>query len=414
VTLWAAISQALFTGPERACRAAVIRVAVYFTLLGRSISTNTGNYCRARAKIGEHVFRRLAVGVAERCEAKVPEAWNWLGMTVKVADGTDLFLADTPENQKEYPQSTSQAPGLGFPLMRMVVLISLATGMVTAMENGPFAGKETGETALLRKLFPNLKPGEVLLADRYYSGWFMLALLQQLGIRFVVRMHHLRKLNFHKGRRLGHKDHVVTWAKPQRPDWLDQQTYDSLPSVLEVRETHVPVGVAGFRTESLVVVSSFLDDDVVAAEDLADLYRKRWRAELHLREIKTSLELDTLRALTPEMARQELWTALLGYNLIRHSMLQSALLSDKRPSQLSFVATSQFLASTWIIASLPPGVTLSREMLTALRIYSGGMHCVGNRPDRIEPRAIKRRPSSHDLLTVPRAQAIAKLLGRAA
>lgn len=410
VTIWAMISQALFTGTQRACRAAVIRVAVYWAILGRMVSTNTGNYCRARARVGECVVRRLAQCVAERSEAVVLKEWKWLGMTVKVADGTDFSMPDTPANQKEYPQSSSQAEGLGFPLMRALGLVSLATGMVTAMAMGPCAGKETGETALLRSLFQTLKPGEVLLADRYFSGWFMLTLLQQLGIRFVVRMHHLRKLDFCRGRQLGHKDHIVSWTKPQRPDWMDQQTYDSLPATLEVRETHVSTHVPGFRTKSLVVASSFLDDDVVSASDLADLYRQRWNVELHFRDIKSAMELDVLRGQTPEMVRQELWTGILAYNLIRHSMLQSAIESGRRPCQLSFVATVQLLTSSWLIASLPAGTVLSTDILVALRIISGGSHHVGNRPDRIEPRAIKRRPSQHDLLTMTRKQAIAKLL----
>jgi hypothetical protein len=410
VTFWAMISQALFTGVERACQAAVIRVAVYWAILGRQISTNTGNYCRARARVGEGVVRRLAGSVAERSETAVPKKWKWLGMTVKVANGSDFSMPDTPANQKEYPQSSSQADGVGFPIMRVLGLISLGTGMVTAMACGPYAGKETGETALLRSVFNNLKPGEVLLADRYFSGWFMLALLQQLGIRFVVRMHHLRKLDFCRGRQLGHKDHVVSWTKPQRPDWMDQQTYDSLPATLEVREAHVPVSTPGFRTKSLVVASSFLDDDVVSASDLADLYRQRWHVELRLRDIKSTMELDVLRGLTPEMVRQELWTGILTYNLIRHSMLQSALERDKPPCHLSFAATVQMLTSSWLIASLPPGTILTSEVLVTLRIVSGGSHVVGNRPDRIEPRAIKRRPSSHNLLMTARKQAIANIL----
>jgi putative transposase len=410
VVLWAMISQALFTGPERACRAAVMRVAVYFALLGVRISTNTGNYCRARARVGEAVVRRLAVGLAERSEMAVPREWKWLGMTVKMTDGSDFSMPDTPANQKAYPQPLTQAAGLGFPLMRVVALASLKTGMVSAMACGPYAGKETGETALLRTLFQSLKPGEVLLADRYYSGWFMLALLQELGIRFVVRMQHVRKLDFRRGRRLGDKDHVVAWTKSLRPEWMDQGTYDRLPRELEVRETHVAVRVPGFRTESLIVVSSFLDRDLVSANDLANLYRCRWRVELHLREIKSSMELDVLRAQTPELVRQELWTGILTYNLIRHSLLQSALAANKHPHQLSFAATSQLLTSSWLIASLPPNTTLRPDVLITLRIISGGSHCVGNRPDRVEPRAIKRRPSSHKRLIMTRQEAIIKLL----
>lgn len=409
-TIWAMISQGLFTGTGRSCRAAVMRIAAYFAILGERVSTNTGNYCRARAQVGEAVVRRLAKEVAERSQAAVPRHWKWLGMTVKLADGTDISMPDTPANQEVYPQPVSQAKGLGFPLMRAVALISLETGMVTDLAVGPYAGKETGETALLRLLFQGLKPGEVVLADRYYCGWFMLALLRRMGVHFVVRMHHLRKFDFSLGRRLGNKDHVVRWLKPDRPDWMDQETYDQLPDDLEVRETHVPVCIPGFRTKSIVVVSSFLTPRTVRHGDLADLYRQRWRAELHLREIKSTMELDILRAQSPRMARQELWTGILTYNLIRHSLMQSALAAETLPSQLSFAAATQLLSSSWMLASLPPGTSISTEVLIQLRIISGGAHCVGDRPDRIEPRAVKRRPKPHALLTITRQEAIAKLL----
>jgi putative transposase len=225
VTLWAIISQALLTGAERSCRAAVIRVAVYFALLGRQVSTNSGAYCRARAKVGEAVMRRLAAGVAERAETLVPQQWKWLGKTVRLADGSDFSMPDTEDNQAKYPQSKVQHPGVGFPLMRALVLVSLATGMVSAMATAPVAGKETGETALLRSVFASLKADEVIVGDRYFCSWFMLALLRQRGVDFVVRMHHRRKFDFRRGQRLGPKDHIVSWRRPQRPDWMSQDVY---------------------------------------------------------------------------------------------------------------------------------------------------------------------------------------------
>jgi putative transposase len=407
VTLWALLSQALFTGPQRSCRAAVLRVAAYYALLGQAISTNTGAYCRARAKIGEGVVRRLAEGVAARCAAAVPEDWKWLGRTVHIADGSTHSMPDTPANQAEYPQSTSQAAGVGFPVMRTVVLMSLATGMVTGMASGPCAGKETGETALLRSLFDKLRPGDVVLGDRYFGGWFMLALMQRLGVDFVTRLHQLRRADFRRGRRLGPRDHIVTWKKPQRPEWLDQATYDGLPEQLEVREMHVAVEAPGCRTKSLVVVTSLRDSDAVSAEDLSDLYRKRWLVEVQLRDIKSSMELDVLRCQTPAMIRQELWTGLLTYNLIRQSLLQSTAAGGYYPHQLSFTAAVQMLTTTWLTAAhaatTPPALVL-------LRLVSGGSHRVGLRPDRVEPRAVKRRKSSYKLLRVPRAEAKARLL----
>ena len=412
VTLWAMLSQMLFTAEQRSCAAAVVRVAAFYALLDREVSsTNTGAYCRARAKVTEGVVRRLTLQVARDCEAQVPVDWLWKGRNVRLVDGTTFSMPDTAKNQAEYPQSTSQAEGLGFPIMRAVTLCSLATGMITAMACGPYAGKETGETALLRTLFDALSRGDVLLADRYYGGWFMLALLRELGIDFVTRLHQLRTADFQKGRRLGEGDHVVSWPKPERPEWMDQETYDRLPQQLEVREVKVIVDVKGFRTESLVVVTSLLDPKDYSHDDLANLYRRRWIVELHLRDIKTAMKLEVLRCKTPEMVRQELWTGLLVYNLIRQSILQSAHESDRQPDQLSFTATMQMLANSWLLAAVVVDENGdAADPLIRLRVIHGGSHRVGNRPNRVEPRAVKRRPKPHPLLTKPRAQAQADLV----
>lgn len=412
VTLWAMLSQALFTDVQRSCRAAVQRVAVYYALLGHEVSsTNTGAYCRARAKVTQGVVQRLAEGVALRCEAAVPDEWRWHGFRVLMVDGTTFSMTDTEENQQEYPQSSSQAEGLGFPVLRAVAVTSLATGMVIALAIGPCTGKETGETSLLRDLFEKLQPGDLVLADRYYGGWFMLALLKALGLEFVTRLHQHRIANFGSGKKLGKKDHIVAWAKPAKPEWLDQEVYDQLPEQLEVREIEVNVNTPGFRTESLVVVASLFDHKEYPRDEIATLYHRRWTVELELRDIKSTMKLDVLRRTTPAWVRQELWTGLLAYNLIRQSMLQSAVASRRKPHQLSFAASLQMLANTWVLAAVPPLVTVSaRERLVALRILNGHSHRVGNRPDRVEPRAVKRRPDHIALLTELRSVARAKLI----
>jgi hypothetical protein len=412
ITLWAMLSQMLFTGEQRSCLAAVVRVAAFYAMLGRQIgATNTGAYCRARAKVPEAVVRRLTQQFARDCEAQAPKEWRWKGHRVQLVDGTTFSMPDTPENQAEYPQSTSQVEGLGFPIMRAIALCSLITGMIAAMACGPCAGKETGEPALLRTLFGSLSREDVLLGDRFYCGWFLLALLQELGVDFVVRLHQLRNADFQRGRRLGKGDHVVWWPKPQRPDWMDQETYDRLPQQIEVREVRVSVDIPGFRTESLVVVTSLLDANDCSRDDLAALYRRRWTVELHFRDIKTAMKLDVLRCKTPEMVRQELWTGLLAYNLIRQSILQSALTGKVRPEHLSFTATMQMLATTWLTAAVVVAPNSdATEPLIALRLGHGGAHPVGNRPNRVEPRAVKRRPKPHALLTTTREEARAKLV----
>ena len=404
VTLWAFLSQMLFTGEQRSCVAAVA------ALSGRVVSdTNTGAYCRARSRIPASVPQRLAMDLAGECERSLPDEWRWRGRRVFLVDGTTFSMPDTPENQAEFPQSSSQAEGLGFPIARAVAVISLATAMVHGLALGPYSGKETGETALLRQLVPLLVAGDLVVSDRYYGGWFTIALLQQRGVEVVTRLHQHREADFRRGRRLGADDHLVEWPKPQRPDWLDQETYDRLPDTLSVREMKFAVRERGFRTQSVIVVTTLRDADQVTRDDLADLYRQRWHAELDLRAIKSVMSLDVLRCKTPDMIRTELWMGLLAYNLVRHSLLQAASHSDQSlaPRQLSICAALQFLATTWLTAATHRG---DLSNLIELRLIHLAAHRVGQRPNRIEPRAIKRRPTSHDLLTKPRAAARAELL----
>lgn len=408
VTLWAFLSQMLFTGEQRSCTAAVARVAAVEALSGRVVSdTNTGAYCRARSRIPETVPQRLALEMARECEAQLPNEWRWKGRRVLLVDGSTISLPDTPENQAEYPQSSSQAEGLGFPVMRVVALLSLATAMIHGLAIGPCSGKETGETALFRQLFGLLKSGDVVVEDRYFGGWFMIALLPELNVEVVTRLHQHRTADFRRGRRLGADDHLVDWPKPQRPEWLDQDTYDRLPATLNVREMKFAVRERGFRTQSITVVATLRDESTVTREDLAELYRQRWHAELDLRSIKSTMSMDVLRCKTPEMARTELWMSLLAYNLVRHSLLPAARAAECSPRQLSFCAALQFTANTWLLA------TVGRHDATALvelRLIHLASHRVGHRPNRIEPRAIKRRARAYDWLTQPRAAARAQLM----
>jgi hypothetical protein len=409
VTLWAFLSQVLFKDEQRSCVAAVARVVVLLVALARRpCGGNTGAYCRARAKLSEKVIRRLTVDLADGCEEQLDEKWLWHGRHVYLVDGTTVSMPDTPQNQKAYPQHGQQQKGLGFPIARMVVLISLASGMLADMAMGPYAGKETGETALLRQLLDGFEPGDILLADRYYCSYFMIALLMELGIDFVSRVHQLRTVGFSRGRRLGQGDHVVQWQRPRKPDWMDQQTYDRMPASIEVRELRVHVAQPGFRTESFVVATTLTDAGEYNKDDIAELYHRRWLAELDIRAIKITLGMDILRCKTPEMVRKEMWTSLLAYNLIRQTMLQSAQMSGHSPRRLSFAAAMQSIAASWLVIVLSDDSVVACLIETAAVNLSG--HTIGDRPDRIEPRAVKRRPKPHALLTKPRAQARAELL----
>jgi putative transposase len=409
LTLWAFLSQVLHTGPLRSCAAAVARVTVLWVVLGNTpCSDNTGAFCRARAKLPVAIIRRLTTNVADGCEQRVPTHWLWKNRHVHLIDGTTVSMPDTAENQAAYPQANTQKEGVGFPIARMVVLLSLATAMVTGMAMGPYSGKETGEPALMRELFQQFKKGDVVLADSCYCSYFMIALLRELHIDFVARIHHCRDVDFKRGRRLGAGDHVANWIKPAQPAWMDDATYARMPESIPVREVHVKVHEPGFRTDSLVVVTTLTDAKEYTKDDIAELYHKRWLVELDIRAIKCTLGMDVLRCKSPEMVHREIWTCLLAYNLIRQTMLEAALKSDCSPRELSFTAALQKIAAAWDrLATCDDGLRL--RLIDAL-LSDIGNNLVGRRPGRVEPRAIKRRPKPHKFLTEPRAAARAKLM----
>jgi hypothetical protein len=409
VTLWAFLSQVLFKVEQRSCLAAVSRVMTFLAAIGcKACSKNTGAYCRARAKIPTAVIRQLTTESAASAEKSLPEEFLWLGRHVMLVDGFTFSMPDTVQNQKEYPQPSAQKPGIGFPLARCVIRLSLATGMALDLEIGPYSGKETGEMALLRKLLARLQFGDILLADRYYCSYFMIALLKELGVDFVVRLHQHRTADFRRGDRLGPEDHLVTWPRPSQPKWMDDETYARMPKVIHVREVRVQVNQSGFRVKSFVVVTTLIDAEKYTADDIRELFRERWLVELDIRALKCTLGIDVVRCQTPEMVRKEIWCALLAYNLIRQTMLQAAREAGLSPRDLSFTHALQTIAAAWaVMALLSPA---RQEALVAAALKGLRQPLVGRRPDRIEPRAIKRRPKPHYRLMKPRTEARKELL----
>jgi hypothetical protein len=402
LTLWAFLSQVI--SPDGSCRAAVARALAWLVSRGEQpCSPKTDPYCKARQRLPESLLRRLVRETGRDLHRRSGEAWRWKGRHVKIADGTTVSMPDTAANQAAYPQPHSQQPGVGFPLARLVVVFCLACGTVLDAALGCQRGKQTGENALLRALAEALGAGDVLLADRYFGGWFDLAWWQQRGVDVVTRLHQLRRCDLRRGRRLGPNEHVVVWPKPARPDWMDAATYASLPEGLELREVRVRVRQRGFRTTVLVVVTTLLDAATYTAADLADLYRLRWHAELDLRSLKITLGMDVLRCKSPDMVRKEVWAHFLAYNLIRAVMAQAAQECGADPRELSFKGALQAL--TAFAARLLEADAATQEELYAWLLLTIGAHQVGNRPDRIEPRARKRRPKNYPHLHRPRREA---------
>lgn len=409
VTLWASLSQSLFKNEQRSCLAAVSRVLVLLVAMGREpCAKNSGAYCRARVKVSEVVLRRLTTEVAKNCEAAVPKPWLWHGRHVLLADGTTVTMPDTDANQAEYPQNVAQKPGLGFPIVRLVVLLSLATAMVQGMALAPYAGKETGETALFRQLLTDVDLRTILLTDLYYCSYFLIA-LALLGRRdFVARLHQRRKIDFRKTQRLGPGDHLVVWTRPARPDWMDQTAYAQIPESISLRLVKVQVHEPGFRVESFWVVTTLLDAEKFSQQEIAELYRRRWLAELDIRAIKKTIGMDVLRCKSPAMVRAEMWTCLLAYNLIRKAILEAAYESGLSPRELSFTAAMQAIAASLATLAWADKELVAR--LIAAQISSLAEQTVGDRPNRVEPRAVKRRWKPIALLTKPRDEARAELL----
>jgi hypothetical protein len=317
-----------------------------------------------------------------------------------VVDGSTITMPDTPENQAEYPQAKTQRPGCGLPIARILVVFSLAVGTVLEAAIGPYAGKQTGENSLFRTLHDALAAGDVVLADRCFSGWFDMALLVQRGVDLVIRKHAQRPTDFRTGRRLAPDDHVVRVAKPPRPEWMTLESYRALPDKLELREVRVRVRQRGFRSKTLVVVTTLLDAEAFPAGAIAELYRRRWQAELHLRSLKVVLQMDHLRCKTPHRVRNEFHMHLLAYNLLRRVIALAAVGANRRPWQISFKGTLQTLGVFLpLLASCMPLDAGCQALADCI-----ASHVVGNRPDRFEPRRIKRRPKPQALLMKPRRE----------
>jgi hypothetical protein len=410
LTLWTFLSQVLDGDPS--CRAAVSRALAAQGVTCAVEDLDTGNYCRARGQLPTALLQQLTRQVSDNLEQAVPAAWLWKGKHVTLVDGCTVTLPDTPANQKQYPQPKTQKPGLGFPMIRLVVLLTLATATLQGLAVGPYQGKETGEPTLFRALLAQLLPGSIVLGDRHYCSYFLVALLRERGVDGVLRLHQRRASDLQQSQCLGAGDYLVTWSKPDQPDWMDAATYAAMPDSLQVREIHKTLDQHQYRVKNLVVVTTLLDAATFTADDIADLYHKRWHVELDIRALKSTLKMDVLRCRSPFMVEKEIWAHFLGYNLVRKVAAQAAVLRKLEARSISFTASLQVVVGGWSkLTELPATAYLA---LAQKRLRSLGKEVVGNRPGRCEPRALKRRPKKQKLLMKPRAEARAEVLAKRA
>ena len=419
LTLWALLISVI--SDDKSGPAACARVSVLLLSLSRRVwSEDTGVYCRARARLDGPAIRELALDLANRLDRAALPHWRWHGLRVLLGDGTTILLPDTAANQAAFPQMASQKKGLGSPIIRLVALLSLATGAIAGMEWGPYQGKGTGETALLRRLLTDsLEHGDVVVLDRYYGNYWMIALLLDAGVQVCVRANANKKCDFGKGKRLGHLDHIVTWKRPRRPKWMSEEEYQRLPAELTLREIGIDLPQRGGAGGRVVVATTLLDAEAYPKDDIAELYKWRWQVEVDLRHLKATMKMRELSCKTPEAVARELWAHALGHNLVRKVMAQAALYQrpSKRPSrqrrgaategpltprQISFKAALQQIranAETLSTATPEQYKETAERILTTLASKR-----VGRRPGRQEPRGIKRRPQNQAMLSKPRAE----------
>ncbi|NDZ12728.1 IS4 family transposase [Variovorax sp. WS11] len=352
-------------------------------------SVRTGAYCKARQRLPLEMVTALTQQTGRELSAKALAPWKWRGRAVKLVDGTGLSMPDTPENQAVYPQPSTQAPGVGFPLARLVAVICLATGAALDAAIGPYSGKGSGELALVRRLLEGFGAGDVMLADALYCNYFLIAALLDKGVDVVFEQHGARITDFRRGQQLGTRDHIVCWPRPARPEWMTHEQYARVPEDIMLREAKV-----GHQ----VLVTTLLEPREVSKSDLSALYARRWNVELDLRNLKTTTGMEVLSCQTPQMNEKQMWVHLLAYNVIRLLMAQAACKAGVDPRGLSFKHTVQ-LWTEWTTRGLC--AAKDNQRLFALIAQSK----VGHRPGRIEPRMRKRRPKPYPWLKTPREQA---------
>jgi len=384
--------------PDCPCRQVVRQIQSLFALMNsRKISDDTGAYCLARARLPLDILSRLRCAVAAHA-GKAEELWN--GLRVKVIDGTAVSMPDTPKNQCAYPQSAEQKPGCGFPFMKIVGIFSLSTGVLLDYARG---NKHQHELSLLHRLLDTFKAGDLALADRGFNCYTLLALLWRKNVPALMRLHHARNADLRHGKRLGKNDRLILWHKPKNWErrYIPLRLWKCIAAELPVRVLRYSLRRPGFRTRSVTLVTTLLDPERYPARQLALLYARRWQIELWFRDLKTSMGMDVLRCQSPKMIHKELEMFFIAYNLIRCLMLQASRDYQVDIQRLSFKGTvdsTRQFATTLAQARSPK----KQKQLIAhlLRIIAADL--VPDRPNRREPRAVKRRPNPCAYLTKPR------------
>ena len=383
--------------PDCPCREIVRQIQALFALQDQGpVDENTSAYCQARKRLPLDRLCRVRVGVAAAGEKMAP---RWHGLRPKVIDGTSVSLPDTKKNQRAYPQSGRQKPGCGFPLLRLLGVFSLSTGVLLDYAKG---NQHQSELRLLRGLLDGFKHGDLAVADRGFCCYVLLALRRRRGVSSLFRLHQSRAADLRKGKRLGQKDRLFTWGQPRlRPPWLPQCLWKTIPEQLTVRVIRFPLHRRGYRSEAVTLVTTLLDPENYPAQDIAQLYLRRWKIELWFRDLKTSMGMEVLRCQTPQMVHKELEMFLIAYNFIRCLMVQAGASNHVTLDRLSFKGSVDSVRQfSLAIAQARSKKKQNHLLLELLEVIARDE--VPDRPERLEPRAVKRRPKTYQRLNRPR------------
>ena len=398
-TFWCFLWQML--NENTSCREVVRQLQAAFGLHGvHNLDAGNSAYCQARARLPVSLLENGLRQTAAAADRQAPKS-RWLqGRPIKASDGSTVGLADTPENQEKYPQQNGQAPGCGFPIMRLSVLFSLHSGAVLHVANGSYYQHEL---RLFHSLHHQLKANDILLYDRAGGHFVLAAQLRQFGVDLISRVLN-RKINWRHGQRLGQQDRLVVWKKgPHKPAYLTPEQWAALPDQITVRVLKVKVSRKGCRTQELILVTTLLDPVQYPAQEIAEAYLRRWRLELCLDDLKTTLGMEALRCLSPEMVEKELLAFLIAHNLLRWVMTQAAREHEVDLYRISFTGAMDALRHCATAMAQAKTAKIRQELWADL-LHTLADDLVPQRPGRREPRAVKRRPKPYPRLTQPRRQ----------
>ena len=388
--------------PNTSCREVVRQIQTLCRLQGRTpVDEGTSAYVQARQRLPRERLVQALAATAKAADQRAGPAGQLQGRPVKIVDGSSTQLPDTPENQKDYPQPARQKPGCGFPVMKLAVLFSLASGALLDVIMGNL---HSHDLRLFRQLWEAFQRGDIALGDRAYGEYVTLAALPTRGVDVVARLHQRRKADFRQAKRLDKNDGLFTWQRSGQPSHiLSAEEWAALPAAITVRVLRFTARIRGFRARRLRVVTTLLDAQLYPAEELIGLYARRWRLELCLRDVKTTLGMEALRCQSPAMAQKEVLAYFIAHNLMRCVMAEAAALNEGPLDRISFKGTvdavRQYSAALAQARSQKMRSQLWEDLLVNLVRDQ-----VPLRPHRHEPRAVKRRPKPYPLLNRPRRQ----------